>query len=200
MYSYISCPTPNASKHTVCKSLTHSVCLKYIQPYPKHSTCTLNLHGNSLAGLTLILSFYHCFQGLNTYPCLNIHSSSPRDPAIMCIHCNENPIYVFLVWELRGLSPNFHIHVSVSDLYIPRIGPQIFLQQNRQTDPDCRNWNTEHFNSVLEITVSFLGIHKWEPDIHIGFSPALHLQCIVSVSLLSLVHLPAQIQSALTTY
>ncbi len=23
----------------------------------------------------------------------------------------------------------------------------------------------------------FLGIHKWEPDIYIGFSPALHLQC-----------------------
>ncbi len=36
--------------------------------------------------------------------------------------------------ELRGLSPNFHILVSVSDLYIPRIGPPIFLQQNRQTD------------------------------------------------------------------
>jgi hypothetical protein len=35
---------------------------------------------------------------------------------------------------------------------------------------------TEHYNSVLEITVSFLEIHKWEPDIYIGFSPALHLQ------------------------
>jgi hypothetical protein len=46
----------------------------------------------------------------------------------------ENPIYVFLFWELRSLSPNFHIHVSVSDLYIPRIGPHISLQQNRQTD------------------------------------------------------------------
>jgi hypothetical protein len=28
----------------------------------------------------------------------------------------------------------FHIHVSVSDLYIPTFGPTIFLQQNRQTD------------------------------------------------------------------
>jgi hypothetical protein len=37
-------------------------------------------------------------------------------------HCNENPIYVFLFWELRGLSPNFHVHVSVRDLFIPRIG------------------------------------------------------------------------------
>jgi hypothetical protein len=100
-------------------------------------------------------------------------------------HCKENPIYIFLFWKLRGLSPNFHIHVSVSDLYIPRIGPHISLQQNRQTDPgnisistyECRNWETEHYNSVLEITVSFLGIHKWEPDIYIGFSTALHLQC-----------------------
>jgi len=49
-------------------------------------------------------------------------------------HCNEKPIYVFPEKELRGLSPNFHIHVPVSDLYIPRIGSHIFLQQNRQTD------------------------------------------------------------------
>jgi hypothetical protein len=31
--------------------------------------------------------------------------------------------------------------------------------------------------NVLEIRVSFLGIHKWEPDIYIGFSLALRLQC-----------------------
>jgi hypothetical protein len=29
----------------------------------------------------------------------------------------------------------------------------------------------------LEITFSFLGIHTWEPDIYIGYSLALHLQC-----------------------
>ncbi len=51
------------------------------------------------------------------------------------MHCKENPIDVFLFWELRGLNPNYHIHVSVSDLYIPRIGPHIFLQHKRQTDP-----------------------------------------------------------------
>ncbi len=54
---------------------------------------------------------------------------------ILSMHSKENPIYVFLFWELHGLSPNFHIHVSVSDLYIPSIGPHISLQQNRQTDP-----------------------------------------------------------------
>ncbi len=33
--------------------------------------------------------------------------------------------------ELRGLSPNFHIHVSVSDLHIPTIGlPILLLQEN----------------------------------------------------------------------
>jgi len=36
------------------------------------------------------------------------------------LHCKEIPICVFSGKELRGLSPNFHIHVSVSDLYIPR--------------------------------------------------------------------------------
>jgi hypothetical protein len=38
---------------------------------------------------------------------------------------------------------------------------------------------TEYNKFVLEITVSFLGIHKWEPDIYTGFSPALYLHCVV---------------------
>jgi hypothetical protein len=32
--------------------------------------------------------------------------------------------------KLPGLVPNSYIHVSVSDLYIPRIGLSIWLQQN----------------------------------------------------------------------
>ncbi len=92
------------------------------------------------------------------------------------MHYKENPIYVFLLWELRGVITNFHIHVSVSDLYSPMISPYISLQQNRgplswkylylSQIYECRNWETEHYYSVLEITVSFLGIHKWEPDIY----------------------------------
>jgi hypothetical protein len=50
-------------------------------------------------------------------------------PKIHITHCNENLIYVFPEKELRGLSLNFNIHVSVGDLYVPRIGPHIFLQQ-----------------------------------------------------------------------
>ncbi len=55
--------------------------------------------------------------------------------SVQQLHCNENPIYVFPEKELRGLSPNFLIYVSVSDLNIPKISPHIFQQQNRQTDP-----------------------------------------------------------------
>ncbi len=51
------------------------------------------------------------------------------------MHCTKNLIYVIPEKELRGLSPNSYIHVSLSDLYIPRIGPHIWLQQYRQTDP-----------------------------------------------------------------
>ncbi len=46
---------------------------------------------------------------------------------------------------------------------------------------ECRNWETEHINSVLEITFSIWRIHKWEPDIYIGFSAALHFQCSKSM-------------------
>jgi hypothetical protein len=46
--------------------------------------------------------------------------------AVWKLHCNENTISVFPEKELRGLSPNFYIHVSVSDIHIPRIGPSYF--------------------------------------------------------------------------
>jgi hypothetical protein len=46
------------------------------------------------------------------------------DTCLDCLHCEQILIYVFPEKELRGLSPNFHIHVSVSDLYIPTFGRQ----------------------------------------------------------------------------
>ncbi len=44
---------------------------------------------------------------------------------VICPHCSEDPIYVFHFWELRDLSPKYRIRVSVSDKYIPMIGPHI---------------------------------------------------------------------------
>ncbi len=51
------------------------------------------------------------------------------------LHCTKTPIDVFPEMKLRGLVPNSYIHVTMSDLYIPRIGLHIWLQHNRQTDP-----------------------------------------------------------------
>ncbi len=49
------------------------------------------------------------------------HPASHRSICISLL--KHKPIYVFSEKELRGLSPNFNMHVSVSDFYIPRIGP-----------------------------------------------------------------------------
>jgi hypothetical protein len=56
----------------------------------------------------------------------------------LCIPRNETaqPCYFQLYFQnYNALPPNFHIHVSVSDLKIPRIGLPILLQPNRQTNP-----------------------------------------------------------------
>jgi hypothetical protein len=95
------------------------------------------------------------------------------------------PYMYSIFWELRGLSLNFHIHASVIDLTgsvhifsCSRIGRPILEMYKSLTDIWVyRNWETEHYNSILEKTVLFLGIHKWKLGIYIGFSPALHLQC-----------------------
>jgi hypothetical protein len=47
----------------------------------------------------------------------------------------ENSKKVFPEKEFHGHSPNFHIHVSVSDLNIPTMGLPILLQENMWTDP-----------------------------------------------------------------
>jgi hypothetical protein len=42
--------------------------------------------------------------------------------ASLCLHFTENLIYLFPEMKLRGLVPISYIHVSVNDLYTPRIG------------------------------------------------------------------------------
>jgi hypothetical protein len=69
-------------------------------------------------------------------------------------HCNEKShlCIPFLGIAQHSLSPNFYIHVSVSDLYIPRIVHIFYCSRiGRPILELC---------TVLEITVSFLGIHK----------------------------------------
>ncbi len=55
------------------------------------------------------------------------------------LHCKDTipkiRKQIFPEKELCGLSPNFHILVPVSVLYIPTIGLPILLQENMLTDP-----------------------------------------------------------------
>jgi hypothetical protein len=41
----------------------------------------------------------------------------------------ENLKQIFPEKEYRGLSPNFHFHVSVSELYIPTMGLPFLLEE-----------------------------------------------------------------------
>jgi hypothetical protein len=74
--------------------------------------------------------------------------------------------------------PNFHIHLSVSDLYIPRIGPHIFLQHKRQIDRgttyinrsqtyECGNWNwpRNYFSGNICFECSILCICSWQRSV-----------------------------------
>jgi hypothetical protein len=82
------------------------------------------------------------------------------------------PISTFMsLWAIYIFPESVHIYFHASE-YVDRS----WKYKNLSQIYECRNWETEHYNSVLEITVLFPGIHKWKPDIYIEFLPALHLQ------------------------
>ncbi len=53
----------------------------------------------------------------------------------LCIPRNETGWPRYFQNRILCSVPQFHIHVSVSDRYIPGIGVPILLQPNSQTDP-----------------------------------------------------------------
>jgi hypothetical protein len=79
--------------------------------------------GGGIAVASFLLSFSRALA--TSFICL--HSTLQR-------HNNNKSKQIFPEKELRGLSPNVHIHVSVSGLYIPTIGLPILLQENMWTN------------------------------------------------------------------
>jgi hypothetical protein len=91
--------------------------------------------------------------------------------------------------KLRGLSPNSHIHVSVSDLYIPTIGRPILLQENRWTDSEniyksltqiqeCGNWRLRPRSFS-----SFFSVHKSDFLCSEGFQIQNHRSWVSKVNI-----------------
>ncbi len=71
-------------------------------------------------------------------------------------HNTEHSKQIFPEKEYRGLSPNFHIHVSVSDLYFPRIGLPILLQYNKMCGPILGI-----YKSLADTWMWKLGLRRW---------------------------------------
>jgi hypothetical protein len=74
--------------------------------------------GHGRGGGTRHGHFHPLFSNRHIFSLGSGHCQTDRTKDIRITHCKENPIYVFLSWELRGLGSRFHIHVTVSDLYV----------------------------------------------------------------------------------
>jgi hypothetical protein len=73
------------------------------------------------------------------------------------MHCKDKNLkQIFPEKEYRGLSPNFHIHVSVSELYIPTMGLPFLLEEIcgpilgiYKSLTDTWMWKLEYINGIV---------------------------------------------------
>jgi hypothetical protein len=116
----------------------------------------------------------------------------------LAAHCTENSKQIFPEIKERGLVPNFCIHVSVNNLYIPPISRFIYSHDrsdyfvvweyiNRSQIHECRNWVRGHAVSFPGIFVSNFSVQCiCSADFFkelIKFAPTLTLHYVTSKSL-----------------
>jgi hypothetical protein len=93
-------------------------------PLRPHFVCKFCRHGDNLSFLRHRSQSITILIVAQLRP-IDLHNVSGQIP-----RCKDKiPKQIFPEKEFRGLSPNFHIHVSVSDLYIPTIGLYILLEE-----------------------------------------------------------------------
>jgi hypothetical protein len=69
-----------------------------------------------------------CYDALFAQPFLDLVEAEGAGISFhSLLHCTENPISLFPKMKLCGLVPYSYIHVSASNLYIPRIGLPMYL-------------------------------------------------------------------------
>ncbi len=116
--------------------------------------------------------------GQQAHLCFMVRHTARKITFIYCFSGNfaaSVPVSTFMcLWAIYIFPGSVHIFPS------SRIGRRILeiLYINLSQIYECRNWETERYNSVLEIRVSFLGIHKWGQtfisDFHWPFICSVH--------------------------
>ncbi len=82
------------------------------------------------------------------------------------VHCKEDPIYVFPDIKMRGLVPNFHFHLSLTDTWMQELGtrPRSFISGNF-----CFEFSVQCLCSVSS-KHNVLILNIWEVKIGLLFS------------------------------
>jgi hypothetical protein len=78
--------------------------------------------------------------------------------------------------EYRGLSPNFHIHVSVSELYILTVGMPFLLEEIQYVD---RSWEYINRSQTLNVETGAEAALFLGKEYIIGIAVAVQAYCMV---------------------